>query len=181
MDGNFSPMVCSPVHLFKRGIGKSLILRGSKRCTGVYELAYHYAPPWSQHCGLSQWSWSGHTWCVAATIASAIMVSAFSWLLSVLVCHHHRILPLHLPTLVTASATTSLLLLSPPSLMPCIIQQLLLSLVAVICSSPLMALSAVLVVIVGFIVGWRGRRHCRICCLCPGSMGHGKICDTHYT
>ncbi len=26
MDGNFSPMVRSPVHLFERGIGKSLIL-----------------------------------------------------------------------------------------------------------------------------------------------------------
>ncbi len=42
IDGNFSPMICSPVHLFKRGIRKSVILQGSKKVHRSKDHKFHF-------------------------------------------------------------------------------------------------------------------------------------------
>ncbi len=61
-----SPQWFALLCTFLKGASKSpLSGEVQKRCAGVYELAYHCGSPWSQRCGLSGWSWSGHTWCVS--------------------------------------------------------------------------------------------------------------------
>ncbi len=46
----------------KRASKSPLSCKVQQRCTGVYELVYHYGP--SLKPVLWGWSWSGHTWCV---------------------------------------------------------------------------------------------------------------------
>jgi hypothetical protein len=99
------------------------------------------------------------------------------------VCYQHPDLLLPPPALIAPSNTCSRNhqrnksppLSLPPLLLPCIVHRPITSLVIVIRSSPLVVPSAILIAIVDFVVGWRGRQHCRVCCLGPSSVGWGKI------